>query len=280
METPFSIRYGCGVTAGLRDALDTDGVVLCMAVQHFRTPVVPMVAAACGFDAVYVDLEHTALPLDAAADLCSAAVSAGIVALVRVSGHDASGIGRALDVGATGVIVPHIESARQAADVVAAAHFPPTGRRSVSGPTAATGYGHRSVAEVMVAARAFTSVTVMVESRAGLFAVDEIAAVPGVDMILLGANDLSLDLGVHEDFASDVFDEAVSRVADACREHGPAFGVAGVPAVDLLRRYVDRGLRFVSAGTDLGFMTVAAGDRVRTLRALDEAGTTRMTATR
>ena len=274
METSFSIRYGCRVTAGLRDALDTDGVVLCMAVQHSRTPVVPVVAAACGFDAVYVDLEHTALSLEMAADLCGAAVSAGIVALVRVPDHAPSGIGRVLDVGATGVIVPHVENARQAADVVAAAHFPPTGRRSVSGPTVATGYGHRSVADVMVAARAFTSVTVMVESTAGLSAVDEIAAVPGVDMILLGANDLSLELGVHEDFASDVFDEAVSRVADACRAHGPAFGVAGVPSVDLLRRYVDRGLRFVSAGTDLGFMTAAAGDRVRTLRALDGAHAT------
>lgn len=122
--------------AALRDALRAGDLVVCLALLNSRTSDVPAIAAACGYDAVYVDLEHTSTSLETAALLCSSAIGAGIAGLVRVPSHDPSVIARVLDNGgATGIIVPHVNSASEARAIVDAARFPPVGHRSISGPT-------------------------------------------------------------------------------------------------------------------------------------------------
>ena len=110
MERGFSFGYRERVQASLRDALRGDGLVLCLALLNSRTPDVPAIAAACGYDAVYVDLEHTSTSLETAAMLCASAIGAGISGLVRVPSHDPSVIARVLDNGAVGIIVPHVNS--------------------------------------------------------------------------------------------------------------------------------------------------------------------------
>ena len=90
--------------------IDAGELVLCMALTQARTADIPMIAAAAGFDAVYVDLEHTATSFETTALLCSGAIGAGITPLVRVPSHDHQYLTRALDIGAMGVIVPHVET--------------------------------------------------------------------------------------------------------------------------------------------------------------------------
>lgn len=130
VETLFSVGYREPMTTALRDALRAETLVLCLALLHARTPDVPAIAAACGYDAVYVDLEHTSTSLDTAQMLCASALGAGISGLVRVPSNDPSVIARVLDGGAVGVIVPHINSKKGAERVVQAARFP----RSATGP--------------------------------------------------------------------------------------------------------------------------------------------------
>src|SRR5581483_9278672 len=84
VETPFSVRYGKPMATALRDALRGEALVLCLALLNSRTPEVPAIAAACGYDAVYVDLEHTATSLETAHMLCASALGADIAGLVRV----------------------------------------------------------------------------------------------------------------------------------------------------------------------------------------------------
>src|SRR3954467_7839382 len=98
----------------LRDRIDAGELVVCLALAQARTADIPMIAAASGFDAVYVDLEHTATSFETVSLLCSGAVAAGITPLVRVPSHDPHHLTRSLDVGATGVIVPHVESRAEA----------------------------------------------------------------------------------------------------------------------------------------------------------------------
>ena len=148
MEPSFSVGYRGRVQGSLRDALRGDGLVLCLALMNSRTPDVPAIAAACGYDAVYVDLEHTSTSLETAAMLCASAVGAGISGLVRVPSQDPSVIARVLDSGAVGIIVPHVNSEEEAEAVVDAARFPPVGHRSISGPNAVSGYDVRSAAEL------------------------------------------------------------------------------------------------------------------------------------
>lgn len=257
------------MTGALRDALRTEALVLCLALQNSRTPDVPPIAAACGYDAVYVDLEHTAASLETAQLLCLSALGAGIAGLVRVPSADPSLIARVLDVGAVGVIVPHINSELEAASVVRAARFPPVGHRSISGANAVSGYTPRTAQELVEVLERQTVVAVMIETPEGVEACDSIAAVDGIDMILLGPSDLTAEMGIHGQYENEHFHSAVESVAAACRKHGVALGVAGIKSLDLLKRFVGLGLRFISAGTDVGMMTEAATARAQALRELE-----------
>lgn len=261
------------VQGSLRESLRGDRMVLCLALMNARTPDVPAIAAACGYDAVYVDLEHTSTSLETAAMLCASAIGAGIAALVRVPSHDPSVIARVLDNGAVGVIVPHVNSAQEAKAVVDAARFPPVGHRSISGPNAVSGYQPRPAPELAEFLERQTVVAVMVETPEAVAASDAIAAVPGVDMVLIGPSDLTAEMGIHGQYENAHFHHAVESVAAACRAHGVALGVAGIRSLDLLKRFAALGLRFISAGTDVGMMTEAATARARDLRELDGGST-------
>nr|WP_157116846.1 aldolase/citrate lyase family protein [Nocardia vaccinii] len=252
----------------LRAALRSDGQILCLALTHSRTPDVPAIAAACGYDAVYVDLEHTTVALETAAMLCAAAVGAGIFALVRVPSQEPSLITRILDAGAAGVIVPHVDSAEEARAVVLASRFPPVGQRSVAGPNPVSGYQPRTPAELITVIEERTAVVVMVETPAAVAAADVIAGVQGLDMIVVGPHDLTAAMGIYGQFENDAFRAAVRTVADACQAHGVAFGIAGIKSLDHLRWLTDMGLRFISAGTDIGMLTEAATARAKDLRGL------------
>jgi len=254
----------------LREALRGDGLVLCLALTNARTPDIPAIAAACGYDAVYVDLEHTSTSLETASILCVGALGAGISGLVRVPSQDPSVIARVLDTGAVGVIVPHVNSSDEAASVVNAARFPPIGHRSISGPNGVSGYGRRPADELAAVLERSTVVAVMIETPEAVDASDAIAAVDGVDMILLGPSDLTAEMGIHGQYENVHFHRAVESVAAACRRHGVALGVAGIKSVDLLKRFTDLGLRFISAGTDVGMMTEAATARACALRELEK----------
>jgi 4-hydroxy-2-oxoheptanedioate aldolase len=261
------------VQGSLRDALlgqDSNGLVLCLALLHSRTPDVPAIAAACGYDAVYVDLEHTSTSLETTAMLCAAAIGAGISALVRVPSHDPSVIARVLDNSAVGVIVPHVNSKEEAESVVHAARFPPLGHRSISGPNMVSGYRPLPAEELTAEIERQTVVAVMVETPEAVEAADAIAAVEGVDMVLLGPSDLTAEMGIHGQYENDHFRNAVESVATACRAHGVAFGIAGIKSADLLKQFAGWGLRFISAGTDVGMLTEAATGRARELRALQQ----------
>ena len=269
VETVFSISYRGLVQRSLREALRGDRLVLCLALLNSRTPDVPAIAAACGYDAVYVDLEHTSTSLETAAMLCASAAGAGIAGMVRVPSQDPSTIARALDNGATGIIVPHINSKAEAEAAVDAARFPPIGHRSISGPNVVSGYDPRPASELTSVLEQSTVVAVMIETPAAVEASEAIASVEGIDMILLGPSDLTAEMGIHGQYENEHFHRAVESVAAACRSHGVALGMAGIKSVDLLNRFVGLGLRFISAGTDIGMMTEAATNRAQALRGLE-----------
>lgn len=123
-----------------RQKLARGELVLCMGVNQLRTPNIAMIAAACGFDAIYIDLEHNPTSLEAASGICVAALGVGVTPIVRVSSHHPHDSTRILDCGAQGVMVPHVETAEQAQAVVEACRFPPAGNRSAAGTVPALGY--------------------------------------------------------------------------------------------------------------------------------------------
>jgi 4-hydroxy-2-oxoheptanedioate aldolase len=225
-------------------------------------------AAACGFDAIYVDLEHSSTSLETASMLCVAATGAGLIPLVRVPSHAPETMTRALDTGAHGIIVPHVETATQAQDIVDVCRFRPAGKRSAIGPNAVNRYQPGSISGIVDFCEAQTIVAVMLESPLAIENANEIASIAGIDLVLIGAFDLSEEMGLLCDFTDAQFRGAVSHLTDACRTHGKTAGIAGIADMALLTDFVSLGIRFISAGTETGLFMDAARARQKALRTI------------
>src|SRR6266850_3304405 len=154
------------------------------------------IAKSAGFDSLYVDLEHSSLTLQATSQISIMALEAGIPALVRVPANTPEYISRVLDGGALGVIAPGVRSAEEARAVVAAARYPPLGERGLSAGLPQLQFRTFPAAETLPALNDATLVIVQFESKAALDAMQEIVAVDGVDLVLIGTNDLMVDLGI------------------------------------------------------------------------------------
>ena len=251
----------------LAETLKSGGLGLAMLLKHARTGDIALAAKTCGLDAVYVDLEHSVVSESDAAQICVSAQLAGITPLVRVPSHDAHHATRMLDAGALGIVVPHVESAEEAAHVVRACKFAPDGERSVAGAWPHLAYESWPPQEARRALNAQSMVIVMLETPEAVERAASIAAVPGVDVLHVGSTDLSEALGIPGQFGHAKMEDAFARVIATCREHGKITGIGGMgSAPDVIRKYVSMGARFVSAGTEWGFMMAGAKQAVALLR--------------
>lgn len=226
-------------------------------------PAVAEILSAYGMDWLVIDTEHGPMDWQTVENLLRAMKGTEVVPLIRVAGNDPFLIKKALDRGAMGVLVPMINSAEEARSAVAAAKYPPEGFRGMAG-TRASRYGLDMEAYVENWNRDVL-VVIQVETRAGLENVAAIAAVPGVDVLFVGPNDLSASLGIFRQYDHPVFQDAVRRIRDAAREHGVAPGYMGRDAASVLAK-VEEGFTFIAAGTDVGLLKEAASSTYRAIR--------------
>ena len=177
----------------VKEKLARDEVVASMMVRLVRGVEIVRIAKTAGFDTFYVDMEHCSFSLEATGQICLAALEAGIPAFVRVPANTPEYIARVLDGGAMGVIAPHVRSADDARAVVRAARFAPQGDRSANSGLPHLQYRSFPTVEANLALNRATMVIVMMEAVQALERVEEIAAVDGVDMMLVGVNDLTAE---------------------------------------------------------------------------------------
>ncbi len=244
-------------------------MVLCLGLRQARTVDIGQMAAACGFESLYVDMEHSPIGLETVSAICTAAAGFGVTPLVRPPSRGAEWIGRILDGGAQGLIVPHVNTAEQARALVAAARFPPLGHRSVMGPGPGVGYRALPLREINATLNAATLLVCMIETPEGVANAEAIAAVPGVDCLLIGSNDLCTEMGIPGELRHPKLREAFVAVAAACSAHGKWLGVGGVRGdAELMNDLIGLGARFLIAGTDVGYMMAAARTDAATLHKL------------
>jgi 2-keto-3-deoxy-L-rhamnonate aldolase RhmA len=243
-------------------------LVLCMNLRLARTVDIAMVAKAGGYDALYVDMQHAPYSIETTATICAASIGIGITPLVRVPARDnGQWMARVLDGGAQGVIVPDVGTAAHAADVVKACRFPPLGARSVMGLGPALGYQAVPLAELNPRLNAETAVIVMLETAEGIENAEAIAAVDGIDCLLIGSGDLTTDYGIPGQVDHPRLRAAYERVAAACKKHGRILGVGGIRHnVKLQGELVQLGARFVIAGTDTNYVLAGAKADTEALR--------------
>lgn len=252
----------------LKERLSGDELSLCLRTSLVTSTEIAFVANAAGFDALYVDLEHSTTTVAEAARICSTATALGVTALVRLPAVDDDAAVPLLDAGCQGVIAPRVESADDARRLVARCLFPPLGRRTATGPALLLDYQPVEPADRARHLNEATVLVVMVESPEAVEQAGAIAAVDGVDLVLVGTHDLSCALGVPGAVDSPAVVEQYEQLAAACAAAGTPFGVAGVQDPQVLARYVALGARFVTAGSDADLLRSAATQRVAALRAV------------
>ena len=227
--------------------------VLGSMVFEFFSPGIAQILKHAGCEFILYDMEHTGISLETIKWQVAACRGLDVAPMVRVPSSDYHFLARALDVGCHGVMVPMVESKAEAEKIAEATRYPPTGRRGAAFGFAHDDYALGNPVDKIVEADARTLVIAQIESERGLEAVDEIAAVDGIDVLWLGHFDLTNFLGIPGDFENPKFLDAVKRVVAAGKKHGKglAFMCANPETVS---KFKALGFNMFGAGTDQGLL--------------------------
>jgi 2-keto-3-deoxy-L-rhamnonate aldolase RhmA len=228
--------------------------LLSLGVRNARTAEIIRIARSAGFDIVWIDLEHSSISIDCAVQISATAADLGMEAWVRVPEREYGVIGRLLDGGVTGIVAPRVETADEAQHIVNAARFPPRGYRSQIALLPQVGYRKVSAAELMAAADRATTIHILLETAKGIENAGAIAAIDGVDILHVGINDLSVDLGHVGNLRHPDVLLACKRVIGAAHGHGKLAVAGGSSDPELCLELLNFGaapIIFAAIGTDV-----------------------------
>ncbi len=235
------------------------------------SPSAAEILARSGFDWLIVDLEHGAATEATLAAHLYAIESAGSLggpvtaALTRTEEGTRLRVGRALDAGAEGLMIPRLETAEEVARVVTWLRYPPGGIRGLALGTRGAEQAEVGHADVRRLNDRVLGIF-QIESGAAVAAADAIAAVDGADVLFVGPTDLSHSLGVPGRFDDPGYRQALATVVSACQAHGKAPGIL-LRKVEDLDTYLGLGFTFVGLGSDIAFVTDGARAAVAAARA-------------
>ena len=241
----------------VKRALWRGEVVVGTMVQEMRNPCVAQVLASAGLDFFMIDMEHGNFALQTVADIVQVARLSGIMPFARVPDDDYPWLTRPLDAGIMGLMVPRIRSRAQVEAIVQAIKYPPVGQRGCGGLGRQTEFDSVPVDEWIPWANGETLLILQIEQQEAIENIDDILGVAGVDVALIGPNDLSISLGLPGQRAHPTAQAAWARVVAAAARHGVASGLH-IGDTDLLRTWRDKGMRMLMCDRDIGLMQKAA----------------------
>ncbi len=214
--------------------------------------------AGAGFDFLWIEMEHSPLTLESVRSMILATRGSKALPFIRVPVNEPWLAKRVLDMGGIGVIFPFTSTRELAEQAVKSCKYPPQGIRGF-GPAMATSRWGMSAADYVKFANENVLVIVIIEQKQAIENIEEIASVPGVDVLFIGANDLSFSLGVGGKLTDPVVEEAVAKVLAAGKKHNIPVGYpAGTPSE--INKRIAQGFRFFQASSDLGLMSAGARD--------------------
>jgi 4-hydroxy-2-oxoheptanedioate aldolase len=225
-----------------------------------------------GYDWLLVDTQHGPMDNLTLSSMLNAISSGNCLSMVRVGGHtDRQGIQQALDLGANGILIPYVNNAKEAQEGISCCYYPTQGTRSVYFPQRCTnkegllGYVGPSNKNVVVA--------VQIETASSIVNIDEIVALPGLDIAFLGQNDLCMSMGLFEKYEfpkmyfSDELNKATQDILTAVAKHKKTAGVF-LFGTDRVVEFLEKGFNFVSIGNDLHHVLTQTGSHVKKLEEL------------
>jgi len=219
-----------------------------------RNASVALVSKDAGLDFFMLDMEHGSYSFETVADIASTARAAGIGCLVRIPELAKATVSRALDCGVQGIMLPMIRSVEETQQFVGWGKYPPLGMRGITGSSAGTDYldiGHR-IPETMAETNRAVLLIAQIETVGAIDCIDQIAANPGIDALVVGPHDLSISLGVPGDIHAAAVGEAVEKVRRAAERYGKPYGMHA--AQSLIDKWTDKGMRFIMNSLDVNLL--------------------------
>ena len=251
-----------------RERLEAGELAIGMGVRQARSVDIGKIMKTCGYDWLFIDMEHGSMSVDDTVQMSIAASDAGITPIVRVPGFQHFHATRVLDGGALGVVFPHVDTAETANELANFCRYPPRGHRSVVGALPQIDFRSLPVSEAAQAINNAVLVVVMLESPEAIERVEEIAAVDGVDVLLVGTGDLCMEMGIPGQVDSPKVVQAYEKLIAACHRNGKYPGLGGVYKPELMESYIGMGMRFILSSNDLAMMMAASTERASFLRGL------------
>ena len=248
----------------VKQALKAGKRVVGTMISEIRNPEVAYILAAAGMDFLMVDTEHSSVGVESLQNIVRSARAAGLVPLARITDNQYPLISRILDMGTMGVMVPRVNSPEEARNVVASAKYPPQGQRGFGARGVMTDYDTVTVRDVVSWVNEHTLVIVQVETAEALAQLETITRVPGIDVALIGPNDLSISLGIPGDFEHPSFVKAVEQTFEICSKNGISPGIH-TNNLKAVKRYRDMGMCFLMYATEARILLDAATKVVQEL---------------
>ena len=230
----------------VKKILKTGGTVIGCQVAEVRSPNIALLYGTAGFDFIFIDMEHGGFDLETVGDFVTASKAANIIPVVRVPALEEHFLSRPLDLGACGLMVPHIHSKEQVRKVIDCTKFKPEGNRGLAPLRAHTNFSKVNVPEFMKEANENNMIVIMIEDDEAIDHIEDLLSVEGVDVAFMGTTDLSQTLGIPGQVRHPEILKRIDRVIAACEKKGVAFGMP-VSNPDWYRK----GIRFLFAASDI-----------------------------
>ena len=234
--------------------------------MEFNSPVWAQVFANCGFDFLFIDMEHSTLSIETIGDITWGALGAGISPIIRVPQAERFFISRLLDNGAHGFIVPRVETMEQVEKTVAYGRYSPRGDRSIAGSGRQFNLlPQTDLGKAVEKENEKTLIGIQIETKTGLDRVEELVAHPELDLIFIGPGDLSLSLGIPGQYKHPDFLDAVDRIIAVSRKNGHHVGMQSLN-LDYSRNMMARGINFIVCGAGMGIIRKQCAEMVLELK--------------
>ncbi|MEE4284870.1 MAG: aldolase/citrate lyase family protein [Mariniphaga sp.] len=240
-------------------------LVLGTIISEIRNPNIAYLLAQCGFEFFIIDNEHGTYNYETISAMIAAARGANISVIVRIPEIKRESILKPLDAGAAGLLVPMVNTAAEAREVIHHAKYPPMGNRGAALRRPHNLYAIVNAPDYLQQANENTFIAVQAETTTSIENISEIAAVEGVDCIFVGPFDLSISLGVPGQINHPLEVEAIEKIAVACKKHNKIAGILMFEQ-EMLTRWIKKDFRFAVYSSDITMLADAASNAVKELK--------------
>jgi 2-keto-3-deoxy-L-rhamnonate aldolase RhmA len=234
-------------------------------IQEMRVPAIAQILKAVGYDFFMIDMEHGSYSLETAAEIIRVGRLLDMCPLVRVRSPEYHLITGPLDHGAMGIMLPRVETRAHVETLLESMKYPPVGKRGCSSEAPHAEYDFGPLPEFLEANNQDTLVIVQIERRVSIERIDDLLSVPGVDVALIGPEDLSVSFGIPGEAGHPLIVEAIEKVIAAARRHNVVSGIH-MGNVESLKGWMAKGMRMIMYSSDFGFLMEAGAVGLRHLR--------------